>query len=245
MTVLVPVLNEEGTVAELVERVRRVLDELGRSFELVFIDDGSQDATVERIRAEHDADRRIKLVRLRRNFGKAAALSAGIEHSSGRLVVTLDGARASAEFEGTAAHRRLDQNDSATRKGAKRIRDGLAAAAMRYRFEGNPHLALKSLELTRYLAKLLLQPGPDAPILVPFSGSGSETIGAMLAGWPEVVAIEGSEQWVEVNRRRAAFWKPLAELGARDASIQDLLGEWHEKPAGAAEDLRQASLFEE
>jgi hypothetical protein len=110
-------------------------------------------------------------------------------------------------------------------------------------FEGNPHPTIKSLELTRYLAKLLLQPGPDARILVPFSGSGSEAIGAMLAGWPEVVAIEGSEQWVEVVRRRAAFWKPLAELGARDAKIADLLGEFHQPLTNDDGDPRQRSLF--
>ncbi len=91
LTVIVPVLNEERAVAELVERLRRVMTELERSFEVVFVDDGSSDETVERVRKEHEADPRIKLVRLRRNFGKAAALSAGIEHSHGRLVVTIDG----------------------------------------------------------------------------------------------------------------------------------------------------------
>ncbi len=91
VSVLVPVLEEEGTVETLAERVAAVLDELGRSFELVYIDDGSRDQTVERIRAAHAKDSRIKLVRLRRNFGKAAALSAGVEHSSGAIVITMDG----------------------------------------------------------------------------------------------------------------------------------------------------------
>ena len=91
ITVLVPVLDEEASVVELTERVTRVLDEIGRSFELVFVDDGSGDATVERVRELHRRDRRVKLVRLRRNFGKAAAISAGVENSRGRIVVTLDG----------------------------------------------------------------------------------------------------------------------------------------------------------
>ncbi len=91
ITVLVPVLNEEGSVAELAERTTRVLDELGHRFEIVFIDDGSGDGTVERIRELHRADPRVKLVRLRRNFGKAAAISAGVENSRGRLIVTIDG----------------------------------------------------------------------------------------------------------------------------------------------------------
>ncbi len=91
ITVLVPVYNEEGTVLELARQVAEVLDGEGRSFELVYVDDGSRDATVERIHQAHAADHRVKLVRLRRNFGKAAALTAGREHSRGRLIVTMDG----------------------------------------------------------------------------------------------------------------------------------------------------------
>ena len=91
ISVLVPVLNEEGTVAELAGRVAAALDGLGRSFEIVFVDDGSNDGTSERVRAAHEADRRVKLVRLRRNFGKAAALTAGFDIARGRIVITLDG----------------------------------------------------------------------------------------------------------------------------------------------------------
>ena len=91
ISVLVPVLNEEGTVEELAMAVASVLSETGRSFEIVFIDDGSTDATAQNIKAAHSGDQRVKLVRLRRNFGKAAALCAGFEHSSGEIVITMDG----------------------------------------------------------------------------------------------------------------------------------------------------------
>jgi glycosyltransferase involved in cell wall biosynthesis len=91
VSVLVPVLDEAETVEELGSRVAGVLDGLGLSFEIVFVDDGSRDGTAERVRSAHGRDGRIKLVRLRRNFGKAAALSAGFEHSHGRIVVTMDG----------------------------------------------------------------------------------------------------------------------------------------------------------
>jgi glycosyltransferase involved in cell wall biosynthesis len=91
VTVLVPVLNEEGTVEELAGRVASTLDGLSRSFEIIFVDDGSTDSTAERVRAAHAADRRVKLVRLRRNFGKAAALTAGFDRSHGRILITLDG----------------------------------------------------------------------------------------------------------------------------------------------------------
>jgi len=89
--VLVPVLDEEDTVEELSRQVAEVIDGLGRSFEIVFVDDGSRDATPVRIKAAHERDERIKLVRLRRNFGKAAALTAGLDHSRGRIVITMDG----------------------------------------------------------------------------------------------------------------------------------------------------------
>ncbi|MEM6796973.1 MAG: glycosyltransferase family 2 protein, partial [Acidobacteriota bacterium] len=91
ISVLVPVLNEADSVDELVRRVSSVLEEEKRSFEIVFIDDGSTDPTVQRVRAAHAADPRVRLVRFRRNFGKAAAISAGVEHSRGEIVITMDG----------------------------------------------------------------------------------------------------------------------------------------------------------
>jgi glycosyltransferase involved in cell wall biosynthesis len=91
VSVLVPVLDEADTVEELAARVAAVLDRLGRSFEIVFIDDGSGDGTPERVRAARERDPRVRLVRLRRNFGKAAALTAGFDHSRGAILVTMDG----------------------------------------------------------------------------------------------------------------------------------------------------------
>ncbi len=91
VTVIVPVLDEAETIAELAERVAQNLERLGRAFEILFVDDGSRDGTPERVRAAHQRDRRIKLIRLRRNFGKAAALCAGFDASRGRVIVTMDG----------------------------------------------------------------------------------------------------------------------------------------------------------
>lgn len=91
VSVLVPVLNEQDTVGPLSEQVAAVLDGLGRRFEIVFVDDGSTDQTVEAIRSAHEKDGRVKLIRLRRNFGKAAALSAGFDVCRGAIVVTMDG----------------------------------------------------------------------------------------------------------------------------------------------------------
>lgn len=91
VSVVIPVLNERESVGELARRVDEVLTERGCEFEIVFVDDGSNDGTAEEIKALRDDLERVKLLRFRRNFGKAAALSAGFEHSRGRLIVTLDG----------------------------------------------------------------------------------------------------------------------------------------------------------
>src|SRR5947209_9908927 len=91
ISVLIPVLDEAETVLTLAAEVAGVLDRLGRSFEIIFIDDGSGDGTPLQVREAHARDPRVKLVRLRRNFGKAAALSAGFDQSRGRILITMDG----------------------------------------------------------------------------------------------------------------------------------------------------------
>jgi glycosyltransferase involved in cell wall biosynthesis len=91
LSVVVPVHNEERNLAPLLAELAAVLDELKDGWEAVFVDDGSTDGTfgaLTRLHAEHD---NVRVVRLRRNFGKAAALAAGFEHSRGDVVVTIDG----------------------------------------------------------------------------------------------------------------------------------------------------------
>lgn len=91
VSVLVPVLDEAETVKPLAAKVAEVLAEMGRRFEIIFVDDGSTDETSARVKEAHEIDSRVKLVRLRRNFGKAAALCAGLEVSTGDIIVTMDG----------------------------------------------------------------------------------------------------------------------------------------------------------
>ena len=94
LSIIVPVKNEEDAVPICVERVRTVLqglaDPAGGSWEMLFIDDGSTDRTLAALTAAHAADPRIQALSLSRNFGKEAALSAGLDHARGQAVVPLD-----------------------------------------------------------------------------------------------------------------------------------------------------------
>lgn len=91
VSIIIPVLNEARTVLELSRRVAEVMVRIGRRFEILFVDDGSSDETRQRVKEAHEIDDRVKLVSLRRNFGKAAALCAGFDHSSGQILITMDG----------------------------------------------------------------------------------------------------------------------------------------------------------
>lgn len=91
VTILIPVYNEEDNIRPLVSSIVDVMRRAGTSCEILFVDDGSSDATVDRIRSERAVHREVRLVRLRRNFGQTAALAAGLDHSIGDYVVTMDG----------------------------------------------------------------------------------------------------------------------------------------------------------
>lgn len=91
LSIVIPVLDEEGSIPELVDRIRSVCDGSGFSFEVLFVDDGSTDETWDVIRTMHERDARFAGIRFRRNYGKSAALAVGFERARGRYVVTMDG----------------------------------------------------------------------------------------------------------------------------------------------------------
>jgi dolichol-phosphate mannosyltransferase len=90
ISVVVPVHDEERSVEPLYEELRADLEPLGRAWEAVFVDDGSDDGSFAVLTRLHAAAPNVVVVRLRRNFGKAAALAAGFRHASGEVVVTID-----------------------------------------------------------------------------------------------------------------------------------------------------------
>jgi glycosyltransferase involved in cell wall biosynthesis len=91
ISVVIPVHNEERSVALLLDEIDSALAPLGRPWEAVFVDDGSDDGTFAALTRLHAAADNVRVVRLRRNFGKAAALQAGFEAAQGDVVVTIDG----------------------------------------------------------------------------------------------------------------------------------------------------------
>ncbi len=90
ISIVVPVFNEQDSLVPLCEQIAAVMDEVCRSYEILFIDDGSTDATPKRLETLASADERIRCITFRRNFGKAAALDAGFSAASGHIVITMD-----------------------------------------------------------------------------------------------------------------------------------------------------------
>lgn len=91
ISVVVPIFNEEDNVNLLHARLTEALAALARSYEVVYVDDGSTDSSFERLRTAAASDPRARIVRFRRNFGQTAALQAGIEQSRGDILVFMDG----------------------------------------------------------------------------------------------------------------------------------------------------------
>jgi glycosyltransferase involved in cell wall biosynthesis len=91
ISVVVPLFNEADNVDDLLREMTAVLAGLGRGYEVILVDDGSTDGTLERLLAHRKRDPRVRVLRLRRNFGQTAAFSAGFDHARGEIVVTSDG----------------------------------------------------------------------------------------------------------------------------------------------------------
>ena len=91
LSIIVPVHDEEDNVAPLYERLIESLEDIGRSFEMIVVDDGSRDDTYPRLARLAAADTRLKIIELRRNYGQTAAMAAGFDHARGAVIVPMDG----------------------------------------------------------------------------------------------------------------------------------------------------------
>jgi glycosyltransferase involved in cell wall biosynthesis len=91
ISIVVPLHNEEDNVVPLCEELSDVLNQLGTSYEVILVDDGSTDATFERLRDMQRRDPSITVIRFTRNFGQTAAFAAGFAEARGGYIITLDG----------------------------------------------------------------------------------------------------------------------------------------------------------
>src|SRR5436309_8001117 len=90
LSIVAPAYNEERNIPAFLAAMIPMLEGIGETFEIVFVDDGSRDGTLGMLAAAASQDPRIRVVGLSRNFGKDIALSAGIQHTSGQAIIPID-----------------------------------------------------------------------------------------------------------------------------------------------------------
>lgn len=89
-SIVIPVFNEQNNLPILYPRLKEVMAELGRSYEIIFIDDGSTDQTFLALKKIHAQDKKVKVIQFKKNFGQTAAISAGFDHAQGKVIITMD-----------------------------------------------------------------------------------------------------------------------------------------------------------
>lgn len=90
LSFVIPAKDEEKSVKLLYQEIVKVVKKLGKSYEIIFIDDGSTDKTFEELKKLHQKNKKVKVIRLRGNFGKSIALQLGFEQARGEIIFTLD-----------------------------------------------------------------------------------------------------------------------------------------------------------
>jgi glycosyltransferase involved in cell wall biosynthesis len=91
LSIVIPIHNEEPSILPLYDRLTAVMERMQKPFEIIFIDDASTDRSFDLLANLVETDVRLKVIRLRRNFGQTAALSAGFDEAQGNVIVSLDG----------------------------------------------------------------------------------------------------------------------------------------------------------
>jgi len=91
LSIIIPIFNEEKNINELYSRLIKALDEVDKTYEIIFIDDGSVDGSFELLKQVASYNERVKAIRFVRNFGQTAAMSAGINASKGDTLISMDG----------------------------------------------------------------------------------------------------------------------------------------------------------
>ncbi|MEO1996732.1 MAG: glycosyltransferase family 2 protein [Planctomycetaceae bacterium] len=90
-SIVIPVFNEQDNICRMYEAIQPIVGDLGPDYEIIFVDDGSTDKTLTELQTLAHDDSHLKVVEFRRNYGQTAAMSAGIQHATGDVIVTMDG----------------------------------------------------------------------------------------------------------------------------------------------------------
>jgi glycosyltransferase involved in cell wall biosynthesis len=91
ISIVIPIHNEEPSILPLYDRLTAVMEKIRRPYEIIFVDDASTDRSFDLLANLVETDGRLKVIRLRRNFGQTAALAAGFDESQGNIIISLDG----------------------------------------------------------------------------------------------------------------------------------------------------------
>ncbi|MBW2039881.1 MAG: glycosyltransferase family 2 protein [Deltaproteobacteria bacterium] len=91
VSVVIPIFNEAQNIDPLYKELKTVMEGMGVAYEVIFVDDGSDDGSGEVLQRLVQQDKRIKVIQFKKNFGQTAAITAGVEHTEGEIIVTLDG----------------------------------------------------------------------------------------------------------------------------------------------------------
>jgi glycosyltransferase involved in cell wall biosynthesis len=145
LSVVIPIFNEQDNLPHLYQRLRDVLEAYGRSFEILFVDDGSRDGSRAELSALAARDPRVRVALLRRNYGQTAAMQAGLHLASGEVIVTMDGdlqndpadipdmvAKLEEGFDLVHGWRRDRQDPWLSRRLPSRLANGLISRATRF-----------------------------------------------------------------------------------------------------------------
>src|SRR6204780_5233008 len=109
LSIVIPIHNEEHSILPLYDRLTAVLEQMQRPYEIIFVDDASNDRSFELLANLVETDGRLKGIRLRRNFGQTAALSAGFHGSKGDVIIAMDGDLQHAPEDIPALLRKIDE----------------------------------------------------------------------------------------------------------------------------------------
>lgn len=216
LSVVIPVYNEEKNVAQLHRELSEALQKVKLRHEIIFVDDGSRDGTFAALKQVYSSNPNVRVVRLRRNFGQTAAMSAGLGHAKGDVIVTMDGDL---------------QNDPADIPALlDKIREGFDVVSG-WRFKRKDALLSKVLPslLSNWLARVLTgvhihDYGCSLKAYRREAVSGLRLYGEMHRYIPAIVAMDGySVAEVRVNHRPRAHGKSKYDLTRLMKGLLDLL----------------------